>query len=317
MSSDTAEPAARRDQFDVVRGRGYRPEQVDRFLDELSEDRDAAWERAARLTVLANEMDAECAAVRVQVEALGAAVFDRLGPGALELLRLVEEEAAAVRDRAEAEAQYARDAAETARRALQDEARMAATARVRGADQEAEQVLEAACTQAADILAQAQAEADAVRGEAEQHYEAMRRHVTGELAEMDAQQRRRVEELEREVAERQAGMDSGFAGLLADAGRRLQAAQREHTEAEESLRAQQAEAEARASAMLAQARVHEERTRREAERALRAHEQHRDDIRAHLAHIRATLGQLTGRTQLPADDPLPDPDPGQDHPDTP
>src|SRR5882757_6411946 len=105
MSSDTTASTAARGRFDTVRSRGYRPDQVDRFLDELSEDRDAAWERAARLTVLANEMDAEAAALRTQVGTLTTASFDVLGSGAQELLRLVEEEAAAVRDRAEVESQ--------------------------------------------------------------------------------------------------------------------------------------------------------------------------------------------------------------------
>ena len=87
--------------FATVRGRGYRTEQVDRFLEELSEDRDAAWERAARLTVLANEMTAECAALRDVVSTLSPPTYESLGKGALDLLRLVEEEATSVREQAE------------------------------------------------------------------------------------------------------------------------------------------------------------------------------------------------------------------------
>ncbi|WP_143664194.1 DivIVA domain-containing protein, partial [Streptomyces murinus] len=36
------------DGFATGRGRGYRPAQVDAYLEALSADRDAAWERAAR-----------------------------------------------------------------------------------------------------------------------------------------------------------------------------------------------------------------------------------------------------------------------------
>src|SRR5882672_5036152 len=140
MTSNTTASAAARGRFDIVRTRGYRPDQVDRFLDELSEDRDAAWERAARLTVLANEMDAECGALQKQVEALTSSAYDALGSGAQELLRLVEEESRAVRDRAETEAQYARDAADTARRTLQDETRAAAAARLAAAEDQAQRV---------------------------------------------------------------------------------------------------------------------------------------------------------------------------------
>ncbi|MER5489486.1 cellulose-binding protein, partial [Streptomyces sp. NPDC002812] len=43
--------SAARHGFVVVRGRGYRPDQVNACADALFEERDAAWERAARLTV--------------------------------------------------------------------------------------------------------------------------------------------------------------------------------------------------------------------------------------------------------------------------
>lgn len=55
MSGASASPHG----FATVRGRerGYRPEQVEACAAALSEERDAAWERAARLTVLAREME--------------------------------------------------------------------------------------------------------------------------------------------------------------------------------------------------------------------------------------------------------------------
>ncbi|MFG1809150.1 cellulose-binding protein [Streptomyces sp. NPDC049040] len=301
MSSNTTASSTG---FDQTRGRaqGYRPEQVDRFLEELSEDRDAAWERAARLTVLANDMEAECAALREQVATLAPATFETLGPGAQELMQLVEEEAAAVRERAEVEAQYARDAAETARRTLQDEARAAASERLAAAEDQAERMLDEACGRAAEVLGQARAEADGVRGEADRALDAMRQDADRGAAEADRERQERLDALRHELAERDAGIDSRIADLLADAERRLDAAQKERAAAEEALRTQQEEAERRASAMLGEARLHEERVRRESERALRAHEEHRDEIRAHLAHVRATLATLTGRGAPPAED---------------
>ena len=294
MSSETTAPAVTQERFGTGRGRGYRPDQVDRFLDELSEDRDAAWERAARLTVLANEMDVECAELRQRVEALGPVSFAALGPGAQELLQLVEDEATAIRERAEVETQYARDAADTARRTLQDEARAAAAARLSAAEDQAQRTLDEACGRAAEILGAAREEADAVRGEAEAALDGMRQHVDRDLAQVDAEQRERIDAMEHELAERQAGVDSRLNDVLSDAERRLQEAHRERADAEESLRVQQAEADARSGALLAEARHHEERIRREAERVLREHEQHRDQVRAHLAHIKSTLATLTG-----------------------
>lgn len=290
--------------FEQVRGRGhgYRPDQVDRFLEELSEDRDAAWERAARLTILANEMDAECAALREQVASLPPANFETLGPGAEELLRLVEEEAAAVRERAEVEAQYARDAAETARRTLQDEARAAASARLAAAEDQAERMLDEACSRAAEVLGHARAEAEAQRGEADRTLDAMRQDVDRSTAEAAKERQGRLDALRHELAEREAGVDNRLADLLADAERRLDAAHKERAAAEEALRTQEQEADQQAASMLAQARLHEEHVRRDSERTLRAHEEHRDEIRAHLAHIRTTLATLTGRHIAPPEE---------------
>ncbi|MDG9719129.1 hypothetical protein [Streptomyces sp. DH24] len=65
--------------FLTVRRRGYRPAQVDAYAAVLSHERDAAWERAARLTVLAREMGAE--AEREEAERLDA--FETLGAQSL------------------------------------------------------------------------------------------------------------------------------------------------------------------------------------------------------------------------------------------
>jgi hypothetical protein len=298
MSSDTTASAT---EFRRLRGRGlgYRPDQVDRFLEELSEDRDAAWERAARLTGLAGEMDAECAELREQIAALAPQDFETLGSGAQELLRLVEEEAAAVRERAEAEAQYARDAAETARRILQDEARAVASARLAAAEDEAERTLDEACGRAAEILGEARTQAAAVRGEADRMLDLVRAEAVRGAAEAEAERRGRMGALEQELAAREEGVDGRLTGLLADAERRLDAARHERAAAAEALRMREGEAEQRAAAMLAQARVHEDRVRRDSERVLREHQERRDEIRAHLAHIRATLASLTGRDPRP------------------
>ncbi|MFD8016134.1 cellulose-binding protein, partial [Streptomyces sp. NPDC059762] len=78
--------------FAVGRGRGYRPEQVDRYLAALSGDRDEAWERAARLTVLAKEMEAELAALREAVAALKPQRYEELGEAAQQILKLAEQE---------------------------------------------------------------------------------------------------------------------------------------------------------------------------------------------------------------------------------
>ncbi|MFE7515607.1 cellulose-binding protein, partial [Streptomyces sp. NPDC057540] len=78
--------------FTVGRGRAYRPEQVDRFLAELSAERDGAWERAARLTVLAKEMEKEAAGLRLAVTQLAPQRYESLGEASQQILRLAEQE---------------------------------------------------------------------------------------------------------------------------------------------------------------------------------------------------------------------------------
>ncbi|MZG20196.1 cellulose-binding protein, partial [Streptomyces sp. SID5914] len=133
MSSASASPHG----FVTVRGRerGYRPEQVEECVAALSEDRDAAWERAARLTVLAREMEEDLADLEDVVAQLTAQDYQALGERARHLFRLGEEEAEAVRE---------------------------------GARSAADGLMEDARVYAAGVRDAAQAHADAVRAEADE-----------------------------------------------------------------------------------------------------------------------------------------------------
>ncbi|MDV9178590.1 cellulose-binding protein, partial [Streptomyces sp. W16] len=75
MSSASVSPRG----FVAVRGRGYRPGQVDAYAEALSRHRDAAWERAARLTVLARDMEAEADRLRETVAGLAPQTYETLG----------------------------------------------------------------------------------------------------------------------------------------------------------------------------------------------------------------------------------------------
>ncbi|MFD8741155.1 cellulose-binding protein, partial [Streptomyces sp. NPDC059618] len=75
----------------------------------------------------------------------------------------------------------------------------------------------------------------------------------------------------------------------------LSEAERALAEAGESARLLQEEAHARAAELLAEARAREERTARETERLLREHGERRDDVQAHMDHVRNSLSALTGR----------------------
>ena len=130
--------------FVAVRGRGYRPEQVDAYAAALSQDRDAAWERAARLTVLAREMEEEVVRLREVVAGLAPQAYEALGEGARRLFELGQEEAAEVRERARQEAQRLADEAQAHADGVRDAAQAHADSVLSEADERARQRLLAA-----------------------------------------------------------------------------------------------------------------------------------------------------------------------------
>ncbi len=287
--------------FNVVRGRGYHPDQVDAYTADRCRERDAAEERCARLSARAEAMESEAAALRTAADSLDPVGYEALGEGAQELYRMVCAEAEDVRDRAEEAARAAYEEAERDARAARERARADADARLTAADEAAREVQEAARRHAADIVGAAQSEARRLDADAERALEGVRQDIARSLSELEKEQRGRLEAMERELGTREADVDGRLGELTARAERLLAEAQRRHVEAEEHDRRLQAKAEEKAAGLIAQARATEERVNLESERALRAHGAHRDEIRSHLAHVRTSLSALTGRTPPPED----------------
>ncbi|MFI6340079.1 cellulose-binding protein [Streptomyces sp. NPDC050535] len=291
MSSASVPPHG----FMAVRGRGYRPEQVDAYAAGLSADRDAAWERAARLTVLAKEMDAEAARLREVVAGLAPQTYETLGERAGRLFALGEEEAAAVRDTARRDAQRIVDEAEAAGRRVREAAAEYAD-EVRGeAEERARQRLLAARAEADETRISARREIKENRGEALAGLREVRQRTQVLLAEQEKEHAERWEEAGRAAAGREAALDAHHARQVERAEAALSEAERALAEAEESARHGQEDAEGRAAEVLAEARVREDRIARETERVLREHGERWDDVRAHMDHVQSSLTALTGR----------------------
>lgn len=292
MSSASMSPPG----FVTVRGRGYRPEQVEAYTAALCADRDAAWERAARLTVLAREMEEEAERLREVVTRLAPQTYDSLGERARRILQLGLEEAAAVRDDARSEARehlaYVETCALDVRRAAQEEADA-----LRGeAEERARQRLLAARAEADELRVGTRREVKEYRGEALAALREVRQRTAGMLAEQEKEQAERWAAAEREEAERAAALDARHDRAVARAEAALSEAEQAYAEAEESDRLRQEEAHARAAELLAEARAREERVVHETERLLREHGERRDDVQAHMDHVRNSLSALTGRT---------------------
>ncbi|MFI6288440.1 cellulose-binding protein [Streptomyces sp. NPDC051018] len=284
--------------FDVVR-RGYRPEQADAYVSSLSEERDASWERAARLTVLAKQMESEAARLRETVAALAPQTYESLGGRARQLLGLAEEEAAALRESARDGAQATLDTAADGARALADRTRANADAVRSAAEEDARQRLSAARAAAGEHLTAARGEAAGLRDEAMTYWQDMRRRAEDLLARLESGQAERWESAEHEIAVRHTALEARHAELTSRAESSRAEAERAVAGAQEYARHTQEDAEARAAELLAVARTAAERTARETDRILREHEESREEMQAHMDHIRNSLASLTGRA--PAD----------------
>ncbi|MGW0533550.1 cellulose-binding protein [Streptomyces sp. NPDC003032] len=282
--------------FTIVRGRGgYRPQQVEAYTAGLSQARDDAWERAARLTVLAKNMEAQAAQLRDTVARLAPQTYEALGGRPRQILALAEAEAAAVREAAREDAQAVTEEAGAEARALREAARAYADELGADADEWVRRRLVEDRATADEARVSARRDVKEWRGEALAALREMRLRCEGLLAEREKEQAERWEAAEREISEREAASDARDAERIAAAEVRLAEAERAYAEVEEGARHGLEDAAARGAEIVAEARLREERCVRETERVLREHGESWDEVRAHMDHVRSSLAALTGR----------------------
>ncbi|MFF4491382.1 cellulose-binding protein [Streptomyces sp. NPDC001544] len=281
--------------FVVVRGRGYRPGQVDAFTEALSRDRDAAWERAARLTVLAKDMAVEVARLRETVARLAPQTYEALGEGARRLFQLGVEEAQAVRESARAaardEVSEAQAYAESVRRAAAEYA----DTLVGDVEERARQRLLAAGAEADEIRIGTRRAVKEGRSEALAALREMRQRTSGMLTEQTREHAARWAALEQEEVERSAALDALHAERTVRAQAALAEAERQLEEARASVGPCLEEAHARAAEILAEARVREDAIARETEQVLREHGETWDAMQTQMDDVRSNLATWTGR----------------------
>ncbi|KOG62255.1 cellulose-binding protein [Streptomyces griseoflavus] len=279
----------------MVRGRGYRPEDVDRRVEGLSIDRDSCWERAARLTVLANEMTAELAELREYVRQLPPQTYESLGDQARLILTTAESEAARLRKDAEEAAERAREEAEAYERQITEATDRAAQELRDEAEDWARRRVAAAWSEADGIEAAAAKDAEQWRSEAAEALRQMERRTAQMLREQEEEQTEQWDALGRDLAAQEADLEQRVAELEELGRAKVAEAERFRAEAEEAARHRDEDAEARAADLLAQARIEVERIERATERILREHAERREKVREHMTHVRNTLAALTGK----------------------
>ncbi|WP_409471605.1 cellulose-binding protein [Streptomyces sp. HC307] len=280
--------------FVTVRGRGYRPEQVDAYAFALSVDRDAAWERAARLTVLAREMEAEVERLREAVEQLPPQTYEALGERARLLFQLAEEEAAVLREEARREADECVADAESRALDVRRTAQEEADALRADAEERARQRLLTAQAEADELRVTARREVKESRKEAVAALREVRQRTAAMLAEQEKEHARRWASAEQEAEDRTAALDAHFAERMARAEAALSEAEQDRAAAAESDRHWQEQAQARADEVLAEARAEEDRIERETEGVLREHGEQWDKVQAHMDYVRSSLAKLMG-----------------------
>ncbi|UXY28031.1 cellulose-binding protein [Streptomyces sp. HUAS TT20] len=294
MSSASESPY----RFATARGRGYRPEQVDVYASALSRDRDAAWERAARLTVLAKDMGAEAERLRERVARLAPQTYETLGERARRVFQLAAEEAADVREGARREAREHLAEAEAHALEVRRTAQEQADALRAEAEERSRQRLLAARAEADNLRIGARREVKEGRSEALAALREVRQRTEAMLAGQAGEHAERWAEADREAVELAAALEKRHVEQLARAEAALAEAKREFGEAEAAARRCQEEAHARAADLVAAARVREDRIARETERMLREHGERWDDVQAHMDHMRDSLTSLTGQAAL-------------------
>ncbi|GGN65142.1 hypothetical protein GCM10012285_67730 [Streptomyces kronopolitis] len=283
--------------FETVRGRGYRPEDVDRRVEGLSVDRDSCWERAARLTVLANEMEAELTELRAQVAQLPPQTFESLGSEARLIFTTAQSEGARLRAGAEREARKLGDEAAAYSDEVRDAAERAGYALRTEAEEWGRRTEEASRGEAAELAVTAAQEAAELRDDAAEALAQVRARTAQLLCDQEKRQSQEWDAAGQDIAEQEAETDRLLIDLDARGKDARADAQRRYAEAEEEARHRQEDADGRAAGMLAQARAEVERIERATERIVAGHDAERAEVRVHMAHVRTSLAALTGKPQ--------------------
>ncbi|RXS83839.1 cellulose-binding protein [Streptomyces sp. TM32] len=275
---------------------------MDRRVEGLSVDRDSCWERAARLTVLSHEMEAELTELRAYVAQLPPQTFESLGSEARLIFVTAESEAARLRTEAEQEARRAAEEAAVHADEVQDAAERAAYALRTEAEAWGRRTEEAARGEAAERAVAAAKEAAQVRDDAAEALSQVRARTAQLLCDQEKRQSEEWDAAGRELAEQEAETDRLLIELDARGKASRAESQRLYAAAEEEARHLQEDADGRAAGMLDRARAEVERIERATERVVAAHDAERAEVRVHMNHVRNSLAALTGKTPVPEED---------------
>ncbi|MFJ2575468.1 hypothetical protein [Kitasatospora aureofaciens] len=274
--------------------RGYAPEQVDRALAALTAQRDEAWERLSVLGAGIRQMEGRLAEIRQAAEDAPAPDYQVLSEQAAGLAAMAENEARAVREKAERFAEDLRDEVYEAGQAADHAAKEYATTTRAEADQAARRTDERTRAEAETLRADADRESRTARDGATA-YAAKVRVAAAEASEQAeaelAERRRTADEI---FAEAQTRADAEDAEVSATAERRVKEAEQHRETVLGRIKQLETEAQAKADQLIEQARREAEKINAASEREQREFAARQETVQQHLDHIKATLASLTG-----------------------
>lgn len=279
-------------QFRVVM-RGYDSTEVDRVVSELQGRLATAEQTANTLNDRLQQSEA-AAATAAEPPAPVPASFDHLGERVGQILTLAEQEAAEIREQAIAEVEAMHKDAEQAALGVREEADTYADQRRRDADTESTQLLTDARRAADEERDAAERDASALRQEAEAVYEKQRANAAQAAATFETTLAERRDRTTAEFQEKQAATQAELDAMAARVEDMRTSAEREQADADAEARRIVADAEERAAVLTRDARTAADRVRAESDRELAAAVQRRDSINAQLTNVRQMLATLTG-----------------------
>ncbi|MFJ6383419.1 hypothetical protein ACIQI7_25870 [Kitasatospora sp. NPDC092039] len=274
--------------------RGYAPEQVERALAALTAQRDEAWERLSVLGAGIRQMEARLADIRRTAEEAPDPDYQVLSEQAAGLAAMAENEARAVREKAERFAEDLRDEVYEAGQAAASAAKEYAAATRADADAAARRTEERTRAEAEGIRSDADRESRAVRDAATAYAAKVRVAAAeaGEQAEAELAARRR--KADETFAAAQAKADAEDAEVSATAERRVKEAEQQRETVLNRIKQLETDAQAKADQLIERARREAEEINAASEREQREYDARLDTVQQHLDHIKATLASLTG-----------------------
>jgi cell division septum initiation protein DivIVA len=280
--------------------RGYDRDQVDAHLASLESEftgalseRDRLAERVKQLENRVEELHLQSGDEREEPEQT-ASPLSGFGMRIEKIMRVAQDEAAAVREEAQAEIERERADAKKKVATIQQAAEKDATAHRQKVQSEASGLLDKARQEAARVRADADAQAGATREEASGHLESVRARAAQAAADFETALAKRRQKAESDHTARTNAAERELAETVARTDQLRAEAEKMRSEAERRSQEMLQAAQRESAELVGEARAQADRTRRESERELASLSKRRDAITDQLRNVREMLSTLTG-----------------------